>query len=108
LLLFASGYIYLLFNPIIIKPNAFPNFIFNPLSGKEDNTFNKCYENEMQPSDTFKLFEHFDFSKGNWKICILFLERYNVPKNIPQGSFLETTDKEIIEKFRDLSFEYTG
>ena len=107
LFLLASSYIYMYYNPIVIKPDDTYSFIFNPKSLDVKDEFELYYDTDLlQRSDTLKLFEHFDFSEGNWKACVFFRERYDVIKSIPKGKYLEIKDMQLIRKFQDLSFEF--
>ena len=109
LYLLIAGCAYLYYNPIVLRSDKRYAFIFNPKSLNDTDVFDTYYDIEMFcPTDTLKLFEHFDFSEGNWKVCILFHERYDVAKSIPKGKYLETKNIEIIRKLQNLTFEYTG
>lgn len=86
-------YIYFIYNPIIIEENS-------------ESTRNDYLINTKK-GDSINLFDSFDFDSGDWKVCIIINERYNISPDIPYGKYLYTADLNVIKKFKKLSFEYT-
>lgn len=101
-------YTSLYYNPIIVGTAKGYDFVFNPdLTDKRDD-FEKYYSDEiLQKGREINLFESFDFTEGDWKVCVYVHERYDISRNIPRGKYLECQDIELIKKFKDLSFVYT-
>lgn len=110
LLVFAGGYICLLYFPVILNVPSYCDFVFDPkANNNSENVFENYYnKSQLSKSDAFKLFEHFNFDEGDWRIGVIFKERCDILADIPKGKYLETKNIELIKKFKNLTFEYTG
>ncbi len=54
-------------------------FVFNPLiiENNKESIKSKSFVNSKK-GDKIKPFNHLDFDNGNWKVCVIINERYNI------------------------------
>lgn len=101
-----SGYLKIFFVFIIL---LYFFFLFNPIVlNRDENLFGNESSITRKKGDYIKPFYDFNYDSGNWKVCVLIKERIEISSNIPYGKYLFTEDIQVIKRFKNLKFEYSG
>jgi hypothetical protein len=98
---------------VVLTLSAIGYFVINPILIIRSDTIDTSMiaPDSLEKGDTVKIFDSFDFSKGDWKayVSIRNSDNMNLSEAIPKGKLLTTDDIEVLQNMKEhLHFRYTG